>query len=366
MICAGEVYNFLAPRQTSLPTHYLSKVISAKENLSRKLLCNTRSKQVHAVGIGYDDIGAFCLQIFVNGSSSISPYSFPPFYQAIPTVLIKMPQAEFLADNLKDTYGKNSQKQAMRKFHETIVGGLSGANVSIRHTHGTIGYFCRPKKKYAVGREVHLLSNSHIFANFRRNRVDECDLISQPSPTEIDNHRPIAKLKRFSEIQFENNYDNPNYIDAAIAKLFKQIPYKPEIPLIGKIGSVSGTKSIKPGMLCKKVGRTTGYTEGKIVSINLDIWVNYSRGAKKALFKDQILIQPIGRFNKFVSNGDSGSMVVNHKNSAVGLIFAGTDSDAIIDNWREIKLDKIKHLDNCGVANPIEMVLDRLNIELVN
>jgi len=76
-------------------------------------------------------------------------------------------------------------------------------------------------------------------------------------------------------------------------------------------------------------------------------------------------------FQKFVAKGDSGSLVVDANQHAIGLIFAGT-SDAessAVPAANEvpppIDPDKPKRIEGYGVANPISEVLDRLKIELM-
>jgi len=83
-------------------------------------------------------------------------------------------------------------------------------------------------------------------------------------------------------------------------------------------------QDIEIGEAVRKFGRTTGYTEGQIFSICLDIWIRYDRTGQSAFFQDQFLIEPdLSQFTEFVSSGDSGSLLVDAKQHAVGLIFAG-------------------------------------------
>src|SRR6185295_6632405 len=99
---------------------------------------------------------------------------------------------------------------------------------------------------------------------------------------------------------------------------------KPVIPLIGAIKGYVKKENVELGEVARKFGRTTGYTEGRVFSVNLDIWIRYDRTGQSAFFQNQILIEPsLPRFAKFVSKGDSGSLVVDGEQRALGLIFAG-------------------------------------------
>jgi hypothetical protein len=88
----------------------------------------------------------------------------------------------------------------------------------------------------------------------------------------------------------------------------------------------------------KKMGRTTGYTEDKIIHTDATIDVEYDEGLI-ATFEDQLLAGPMS------AGGDSGSLIL-HKdlNKAVGLLFAGSGSVTII--------------------NPIKFVIDALGITM--
>jgi hypothetical protein len=240
---------------------------------------------------------------------------------------------------------------------------------------GTIGYFCTRKSKWPRRKEVYLLSNSHVFADLRKAKVDDGDLIMQPSPGEPASNRPIGALVNFSALKFDGDIKEPNHIDAAIARLWEPHQHKPVIPLIGAVKGYVAKKEIAIGEAARKFGRTTGYTEGRIFSIYLDIWIQYDRTGQAAFFQNQFLIEPATpTFTKFVDKGDSGSLVVDAKQYAIGLIFAGMSrapesSTALPDIEANAGSDpapnKPKRIESYGVANPISEVLDRLKIELL-
>lgn len=220
-----------------------------------------------------------------------------------------------------------------------------------------------------------MLSNSHVFADLRKPKADDSDLIMQPSPGEPGGNRPIGTLVNFYVLKFDGEVNEPNCIDAAIARLWAPLTHKPLIPLIGAIKGHVPTKDIEIGETVRKFGRTTGYTEGHVFSICLDIWIRYDHTGQSAFFQDQLLIEPaIPDFVRFVSSGDSGSLLVDNQQHAIGLIFAGMSElpEALRDSSEtkavsgiESTAVKPQRIEGYGVANPIGEVLHRLKIDLV-
>ena len=240
---------------------------------------------------------------------------------------------------------------------------------------GTIGYFCTRKTRLPRRKEICLLSNSHVFADLRKAKVDDGDLIVQPSPGEPSSNRPIGTLVHYSALKLDGKISEPNRVDAAFAKLWAPLQHQPLIPLIGAIKGYVATNDIAIGEAVRKFGRTTGYTEGHVFSICLDIWIRYDRTGQSAFFQDQFLVEPARpRFNKFVSGGDSGSLLIDADQHAIGLVFAGMselpeslrsslDTNAIAKT--DPASEKLKKIEGYGVANPINEVLDRLKIDLL-
>lgn len=346
----------------------IKKIGKAKDELSAIWLRKGASKKIHAVGIGKLDSGEFCIQIFVNDSNnnffedSLSN-QIPNNYKGFPLVLIGMPQVSFLSEeNFFADFPAEEYKNLIRGEQKIITGGISGANRNLNGEVGTIGYFVRRKSVFAARRkDVFLLSCSHVFADLRKDAADEHDLILQPSPGEKAASRAVAELVRFAHPKLENDTTEANLVDAAIAKMFNGQTHKMLIPMIGAVRGFAKKETVAIGESGRKFGRTTGFTAGKIFSINLDIWVKYDRTGQSSFFKDQFLIEPEKpQYEKFVEKGDSGSLLVDGENYATGLIFAGANSDA----KKSQNDSNIKRINNCGVANPLSDVLQKLKIEL--
>jgi hypothetical protein len=345
----------------------LKQVVRTKSELSSQYLRPGFSARIHAVGIGLLTGGQYCIQVFINDGneelwSGAGAAALPADYRGVPIVPIETPAASFLTGN--------QYPNGIRERRDVIIGGISGANTNLTGQSGTIGYFCTRKSMFPGRKEVHLLSNSHVFADLQKAKVDEHDLIMQPSPGEPASNRPIGSLVNFSAMKFDDTTE-PNHVDAAIAKLWTPERHEPVIPMIGAVAGYVAKKDVEIGEVARKFGRTTGYTEGRVFSIYLDIWIRYDRTGKAAYFENQFLIEPaVTDFPRFVSKGDSGSLVVDAAQHAFGLIFAGmSDATETINTKTAASTDpladKPKRIEGYGVANPISEVLDRMKIDLV-
>lgn len=196
----------------------------------------------------------------------------------------------------------------------------------------------------------YVLSNNHTLA--RTNRGILRELIIQPGLVDQgpaclkDSSDAVAKLSDFVPISFRRN--TVNQVDAAVAKV--QGGQVNSSGLILNIGEVS-TANVAPlpGMSVKKNGRTTGLTVGTITAVDVTVDIQYpiscgSRLSRTARFTGQIMVGPAG----FSDAGDSGSLIVEDCPAyprAVGLLFAGSDSNTLI--------------------NPISEVLSQLGVSMV-
>lgn len=230
--------------------------------------------------------------------------------------------------------------------------------VSIGHhliTAGTLGAVVQKNGVKMI------LSNNHVLANSNDGQIG--DAIYQPGPydggTEAET---IATLAEFVPISFiggdlpgdcpiskmiagllnagawllgsshrlkavKAQADGINYFDAALALPVSQNDVFPEIYEVGKVLGVLTNPHV--GTPLKKSGRTTGLTTGEIVSTDTTVQVSYG-GAKIAIFEDQLVAGAMSQ------GGDSGSLVVDDKNFAVGLLFAGSDQSTIFSPIQKV------------------------------
>ena len=112
---------------------------------------------------------------------------------------------------------------------------------------------------------------------------------------------------------------------------------------IGVPSAFPGTVVV--GDTVQKSGRTTGYTQGTVVSTNYTGSVSGYGCCGTATFVQQIRVDAIGP-DPFIQGGDSGSALLNMDGEIVGLLFSGPSSGA------------------SGNANPIASVLSALNLTL--
>ena len=176
---------------------------------------------------------------------------------------------------------------------------------------GTLGCIVRDRQ---TSRPL-LLSNNHILANSSNGSDGRCragDPILQPG-TYDGGHYPrdiIASLERYIPIR-----EAENLADAAVATPVADLVINEEI--IGA-GPVKGISDALPGMAVRKFGRTTGLTRGEVMAIQVDTNPIHYNGYA-ATFINQIFLSNMS------AGGDSGALIMDTTNNAVGLLFAGSN-----------------------------------------
>lgn len=218
-------------------------------------------------------------------------------------------------------------------------GGVSLGHYQI--TAGTLGILA-----HRHGLPV-ILSNNHVLAN--ANEAEMGDPILQPGPADGGRLQDaIARLADFVPIQFNERSLGPiarfferalaallrllglgvkrlpsgkvNLVDAAIAVPIDADLVAPE--LLG-VGTVSGTGEATIGLRVRKSGRTTGVTEGRVTGLDAVVEVDY--GGHTAIFREQIVT------DLHSQGGDSGSLVIDDRGRAIGLLFAGGLATTLIN-----------------------------------
>lgn len=222
--------------------------------------------------------------------------------------------------------------------------------VSVGHPNMTAGTIAA---RVTDGVDEYILSNNHVLANINQAAIG--DPILQPGIFDggVNPGDAIANLTAFEPIRFCTLFwfwvicNETNSIDAAIAKSepgklgFKTplgehnsivgygVPSSTLHPAYGDPG-VIGDESLAEllGAEVQKYGRTTGLTTGNVNTINATVNVCYDSSCTNiARFTNQLVITP----GTFSAAGDSGSLVVDSQRRPVGLLFAGSDTQAIIN-----------------------------------
>ncbi len=208
--------------------------------------------------------------------------------------------------------------QLLRTKIRPAKGGYSVGHYRI--TAGTIAtgvydsrYFTGTPPRY------YILSNNHVLANSNNARIG--DPILQPGPYDGGSYPAdmIGRLSRFVPIRFNGQC---NYVDAAIA----ETPFQLIDRQVYWIGYAKAYRNSWPaiGEIVQKTGRTTNYTTGRVTTINATVRVGYG-GSRVATFCRQIVTTNMS------AGGDSGSLLLDLNENALGLLFAGS-SVATIHN----------------------------------
>ena len=213
--------------------------------------------------------------------------------------------------------------ELLRERARPVEGGYSVGHYQI--TAGTYATAVRDAQPFpGVPLRYYVLSNNHVLANSNNARIG--DPILQPGPFDggVVSRDTIARLSRWVTIQFGPN--SINYVDAAIAQgefhvLDREIYW---------IGYVRGAIAPAVGLLVQKTGRTTNHTTGRITAINATVNVNYG-GGQVARFVNQIVTSNMS------AGGDSGSLLLDLENRAVGLLFAGSSAVTIHNDIRYVQ-----------------------------
>ncbi|MDK2820487.1 MAG: hypothetical protein PWP31_452 [Clostridia bacterium] len=229
--------------------------------------------------------------------------------------------------------------------------------VSIGHYKITAGTFGAVVKDKRTGEPL-ILSNNHVLANIsngKDGRAKIGDPILQPGPYDGGTKdRVIGYLERFVPLnpeieevtcskalqvqRFLNNLIRlfrpyyqvnmkklsleTNIVDCAVARPVSKDAISPEIL---ELGAVKGVRQPEVGMEIVKSGRSSGITRSEIKAVDATVKVILEEGLT-GVFSDQFVTGPIAQ------PGDSGSLIMDNENYAVGLLFAGSDQTSIGNN----------------------------------
>ena len=268
--------------------------------------CLLQLPNVEGVGLGHKLINGYntkepCIHVLVSNKIPLNSLNYkciiPKTYMGIKTDVINLG-------------GKATQYSLKDKVRPLESGYSVGASL---YKTGTLS--CIVFRSKLIGRNYFLLSNNHVFAG--NNKLPIGSKIIQPAHADggrSETHL-VGNLSEFIPLKFKSSVHSPvNYVDAAIAKVTKVDLISNKI---GKIGKLKGVDTAKLNEDVRKVGRTTGLTEGKVHTINTTITVHPS-DSQELLYKNQIIASIEQDF------GDSGSLLVNNNNKVLGLFVGGS------------------------------------------
>jgi hypothetical protein len=318
---------------------------AAREMKRRHAATLMNKRNVVATGVGYKIAG---------GVQTDEPAVIVSVRQKMPTA--QLAEAEIVPKTVGDVKtdvietGEIVAFQNPRQRMRPARPGVSIGHFAI--TAGTLGCLVRKNN------QVYILSNNHVLANSNDAQIG--DAIYQPGTADGGTAADqIGTLAEFIPIAFDGtpappvgclnqllsllglkprqpqqNEPGNNKVDCALAR-----PTTPDLvtPDILNIGVPIGAGTATLGTPVQKSGRTTGYTTGSILQIDVTVTVNY--GGPLATFTGQLMAGAISQ------GGDSGSAVLDMNKRVVGLLYAGSATSTII--------------------NPIQFVLDMLGVEIV-
>lgn len=207
------------------------------------------------------------------------------------------------------------------------------------------------------GEEAFILSNNHVLA--ASNAGTEGDAILQPASYDggRDPEDRIATLAEFVPLRWLEEESGcgvanaaaraasavarafgsgarlravsqevrENLVDAALAR-----PLSADLvsATVAEIGEIAGTARAELGTAVQKSGRTTGFSSGEIVQVEVtaDIWYD----ERVARFTDQLMADGMSQ------GGDSGSAVFDMENRLVGLLFGGGEGATLINRFEHV------------------------------
>ena len=219
-----------------------------------------------------------------------------------------------------------------RRFTRPVPIGVSAINQNDVCASGTLGCRCIDRNGNA-----YILSNNHVLAMQNGGIVG--NPICQPSRGDVgcaaNAGDVIATLTDFQPIQYFRTVAAAstaaiNIMDAAAAlSPAGQVDVCTPSDGYG-IPARTPQENLIVGMGVQKYGRTTGFTKGKIYSLNVEAIVRYTPGF--ARFRNTIDIQTQFRSPGFGAPGDSGSLVVTLADKRpVGILFAGGGYDTFLN-----------------------------------
>lgn len=275
------------------------------------------------------DTGDPCMAVFVEqkldpallGSDQAIPKTIKKYKTDVietGAIFAEPHHAEDLAEDEEPDVGI----QTLRGRIRPVKGGYSVGHYRI--TAGTMATAVYDRSPFpGIPRRYYMLSNNHVLANSNNARIG--DPILQPGRYDGGTYPRdlVARLYRFVPIRFDGRC---NYVDAAIAvgefhDLDREVYW---------IGYVKGVATVGVNANVQKTGRTTSYTTGRVSAINATVNVNYGSSRVGRMCRQIVT-------TNMSAGGDSGSLLCDMNERAVGLLFAGSSSVTIHNDIRYVQ-----------------------------
>jgi hypothetical protein len=297
------------------------RVREAKERHSARLM---QYPNVTGVGVGLRVVGGrrtdeVCVRVYVRRKvpeAQLSPADLLP--RTVDGATVDVIEGDFVY--MQDGAPALPLEERVMRHFPFLTPGVSVGG--LRVTAGTLGAAVYDA---AEGGQQLLLSNWHVLCGDPA--CERGEAIVQPGTFDggAAPRDTVAVLHRFA---------HTDRVDAAVAFVNGERFLRDAIPGIGLLRGVGGASL---GTRARKSGRTTGLTSGTVEDVSADVTVSGK------LFLDQIVVTRDGN-DPIVQGGDSGSLVVDEHDLAVGLLFGGAIDGSL---W---------------IANHVQDVMDALHI----
>ena len=253
---------------------------------------------------------------------------------------------------LRGVYGGTLPTLDTQKHFSSLRTGIGITNPKGNYPNllsvGTLGFFLQDDSG-----NQYLVSNNHVIGGSNAANIGDpvvqpgtLDLTNiefqlMPTLTDLERTLKIAELSAIVKLNYRTNNNIPiNKVDAAMAKLtnsdrlldaLNQLAYGGRIVNVAAPYEINpNTGAIEGSARVYKVGRTTGYTEGIVTAVAATSNIPY--GNNRAFFNQQIIVQATpDNGNSFSQKGDSGSGVLNERHELVGLLFAGSTQQTLVN-----------------------------------
>jgi hypothetical protein len=256
---------------------------------------------VLGVGIRSDEQGFYC-EVTVDSDAVTLPqnyvYNYPPGH--VKFLRIKKIHGNgisIMADKFKPRPGEEIGITA------TDLSGTLGCLVKYNQSETPVWLTC-----YHV-----VKSQNQIWEGY--NAAVQVDLVEQPNNV----NKIIGRVREAKR--------NIRLDIALVEPFLEQTEITPDIIGIGKVTLAREVTSTdeKNKTAVKKFGKNTGLTHGQIDTLSYAATINYHDGKKPHTLFNLIRIKPLDASKPFSRPGDSGSLVVDNDNQAIGMIVAGSD-----------------------------------------
>ena len=281
--------------------------IRTTKRLDEKLLAY---KGVIGVDVDYKRVGGqktdtFSITVYVKKKISQEELSaeeaVPARIEGIPTDVVECPNVWPSKESAEQRASEVTTKQVKT---ETLEGGLSISNQYDLGGYGTLGIVLMVQKVPTALSCAHVMGYPPL----------------QPGQGVIEPGGPQGGAYPADSIGVTSlAYYGPNNVDAALVPIKKG--RSSNAASIVNIGKVNGFAKTFVGQQVKKMGVTTGFTQGVVSSTTLT-WTYHSATLGQITLKNQIRVD-----GQFAWMGDSGSAVIETtKNEMVGMVVSGHTS----------------------------------------